>query len=82
MPEEREKYLRALPSLENESLKQPLALEAAIELAARLNLSEEARAVLFGTLDALDEEHAELAWHTIGDMNELFDMLGIDMSGD
>lgn len=79
MSEKRENHLRGLPSMEgDETLRLSNALVAIVELADRLDLSAKAYTALYECVRSLDEEHAELAWHTVGDMNELLAILGID----
>lgn len=78
MSERSEQHLRAVPGMREAAPEQLPVLVAVAELANKLGLDEATYAALFEGLKSLSEEDAELAWKTIGDMNELLVQLNID----
>jgi len=84
MAESHEAHLGVLTDAEREALERPglkqraRAVAAATEFATKLGLNEDTLDVLVGRLRELDGPHARLAWKTLGDTNELLEMLFID----
>lgn len=84
MAESHEAHLGVLTDAERESLERPglkqraRAIVAATELATKLGLNNDTLEVMIGRLRELDKSHARLAWRTLGDANELLEMLFID----
>lgn len=77
--------LDILTDIERVAIEQPglrqrsKALVAVTELATKIGLSGDTHTVLMERIRGLDKGEAKLAWKTLGDMNELLDMLSIDL---
>ena len=75
--------LDILTDIERVAIEQPglrqrsKALVAVTELATKIGLSGDTHTVLMERIRGLDKGEAKLAWKTLGDMNELLDMLSI-----
>lgn len=84
MPEREDAHLELLTDAEREALERPglkqraRAIAAATEFATKLGLSNNTLDVIVGRLRELDKPHARLAWETLGNANELLEMLFID----